>query len=62
MTRHELRVWGNNSGSSYYPQNVPTPNPQNDLLFLKDESGVTTSNDPQNRGRVRLALEVRAGV
>lgn len=32
------------------------------LLFLKDESGVTTSNDPQNRGRVRLALEVRAGV
>lgn len=37
MTRHELRVWGNNSGSSYYPQNVPTPNPQNDLLFLKDD-------------------------
>lgn len=45
VARHELIVWGNNLGSSYYPQNVPTPKPPNDLLVLKEDNdfSVTTA-------------------
>lgn len=41
------KVWayslGNNLGSNYCPKRVPTPNPQNDLLVLKDENDISVA-------------------
>lgn len=43
VARHELIVWYTNLGSSYYPKNVPTSNPQHDGPVLKDDDDISVT-------------------
>lgn len=41
--RHELPVWVTIWDLTFAPKSVPTPNPQNDLLVLKDENDISVA-------------------